>query len=203
MMSDTEVTFGEAFRLRRHFKLVAHSGAFCDLSMEAGFMGDDAAASILRVTPKISDHQSRRDGQVVEVTLDDDGKGSATLALPVGGEAINFAADFEVREDLGNRVTVTLSGEGIEPYTDEFFVTDLRPEVEPTPAMPSLVERAQLPPGTIVDEGFPFSVDPLAPNGRDSMGNPLADFGKPGAHEEHAPTGTEPVGSGNTDMCPC
>lgn len=32
---------------------------------------------------------------------------------------------------------------------------------------------------------------------------PFAKLGEMGDHPEHAPTGTEPVGSGNTDMCPC
>lgn len=202
MMSETTLQAGKEFRLPDFFT-IANSNAYCTLVMVAHF--DEIEARRLQVKPIArSQNNGSHEGILVEITLNEDGNGTAQLALPMSvDEDITFVLAVAYRCDLNDLMEITLTGEGLDPKEQTFMVNARRPKVEPTPAMPSLVERAQLPPGTIVDEGFPFSVDPLAPNGRDSMGNPLADFGKPGAHEEHAPTGTEPVGSGNTDMCPC
>jgi hypothetical protein len=153
MMSDATISWGSTFCLSGYFKLVGNQAANCDLMMQAGFAEDDATASILRVMPRISDPHGERSGQIVDVTIDDDGKGSEELALPVGGEEVCFTANFEVREDLGNYVKVNLSGAGIEPYSDEFFVNDLRPV---TPATLSLAELAQAPEGGDHDVNAPL-----------------------------------------------
>lgn len=197
----TEVNWGPEFRLPKLFTL-ASGPAYCDLVMIAAF--NDLEARQLQVKPIARSLNGSHEGIVVELTLDEDGNGTAQLALPMSVDMdVTFVLAVAYRCDLNDLMTLTLKGEGLAPKEQRFLVNARRPKVEPTPATPSLAERARLPDGAILDEGAPwFSGD--APFGRDTDGEPFAGFGNMGRHAEHTPTGFETGGEpGNPDLCPC
>lgn len=188
-MSETSaLQLGEEFRLPKLFTL-ANSMAACDLVMVAHF--DDLEARRLHVTPIARGTYGPREGALVEITLDEDGNGNASLVLPMSVEEdVTFVLAVAYRCDLNDLMTLTLTGEGLDPMEQRFFVNALRPKFEPAPAMPSLAERAQLPEGAFVNEGPPWGEE-----GYIAGGQIYANLGQFGDHPEHAPTGFETAGA--------